>query len=90
LKGKYQADLLGAAAGLAVLIGLLRSAFGSTANFWLLFGVLFAAHSAGYYAGDWAHAQFGGAIGRLLWGAAHGLGFGAGLGFVLHELQARR
>jgi len=28
-----------------------------------------------------------GALAKLLWGAAHGLGFGAGLGFALHRSQ---
>jgi hypothetical protein len=31
-----------------------------------------------------------GATGRLLWGAGHGVGFGAGLAYVLWHVQARK
>lgn len=88
LKGKHQADLYGAAAGLAAATGMLRSAFGRRDGFLRLFAVLFALHSAGYYLGGELYALVHGSTGRLLWGAAHGLGFGAGLGYVLHQCQS--
>lgn len=88
LRGKHYADLWGAAVGLAGLAWLLQRAFGLEGGFLKLFLVLFALHSAGYYAGEELYAHFPGSTGRLLWGAAHGLGFGAGLGWVLYQCQA--
>lgn len=88
LRGKYQADLWGAIAGLAAVTWLLRRAFGATPGFLVAFLVLLALHSAGYYAGEKLYAVVGRSNGRLLWGAAHGLGFGAGLGYVLWRFQA--
>jgi hypothetical protein len=87
LRGKFQADLFGAAAGLAAMTWLLQRAFGHTRAFLALFGALFALHSLGYYAGEQLYAAVRGTNGRLLWGAAHGLGFGAGLGYVLQRCQ---
>ncbi|MBL9200166.1 MAG: hypothetical protein JNL39_06645 [Opitutaceae bacterium] len=90
LRGRYQADLWGAVVGLAAATWLLQRAFGATRGFLVAFVVLFLLHSAGYYAGEQLYAAVGRANGRLLWGAAHGLGFGAGLGYVLWRLQAPR
>lgn len=87
LRGKFQADLFGAAAGLAAMTWLLQRAFGRTTGFLALFGALFVLHSVGYYAGEQLYAAVRGTTGRLLWGAAHGLGFGAGLGWVLQRCQ---
>jgi hypothetical protein len=47
-------------------------------------------HSAGYYLGEALYATVRGATGRLLWGAAHGIGFGAGLGAALYMVQAQQ
>ncbi len=90
LRGRHLADLWGALVGLAALTVLFRRSFGhpgGARGFLPLFLGLFILHSAGYYLGGELHAQFGRSTGRLLWGIAHGLGFGAGLGWLLHRLQ---
>lgn len=87
LRGRHHADLWGAALGLAVMTLLIQRAFGDRKNFLPLFAVLFTCHSLGYYAGDVLHGLLRGTAGRLLWGVAHGAGFGAGLGYLLYEVQ---
>ena len=89
LHGKFHADFWGSVAGLAAMTWLLQRAFGQPHGFLAMFAVLLALHSAGYYAGDYLHSSIAGPKGRLLWGAAHGLGFGAGLAYVLIRCQAR-
>jgi hypothetical protein len=69
------------------MTALIRASFGSTSSFLTLFGVLFTLHTLGYTLGDELHVLVRGTNGRLLWGAAHGLGFGAGLGYVLFHCQ---
>ena len=83
LKGKYHADLWGAAVGLAALTLVLRAALDLPVGFLAAFGVLFTCHTLGYTLGDELYALVKGKAGRLLWGAGHGVGFGAGLGFLL-------
>ena len=87
LKGKFHADLWGAAVGLAAMTLLIRSYFKSSRSFLTLFSVLFATHTLGYTLGDDLYALVRGTTGRLLWGAAHGLGFGAGLGYIIFHCQ---
>ncbi len=87
LKGKHYADLWGAMAGLACMTWLFQRAFGKQGGFFRLFVVLLICHSIGYYIGGELYAQVRGSTGRLLWGAAHGLGFGAGLGYLLYHCQ---
>ena len=87
LKGKHLADLWGAIAGLATMTWLVQRAFGQREGFLPVFLVLLGFHSLGYYAGEAIHVNVRGATGKLLWGAAHGLGFGAGIGYLLHRSQ---
>ncbi len=89
LRGKHHADLWGAAIGLAAMSALVRRAFNATGSALEAWAVLFACHTLGYTLGDELHAAFRGATGRLLWGTAHGVGFGAGLGYLLATAQRR-
>lgn len=88
LKGKHHADLWGSAIGLVFVTLLIVHAFEARGSFWLLFLGLLALHSLGYYVGGAIYPEFRGSTGRFLYGACHGLGFGAGLGFVLFHAQA--
>lgn len=88
LKGKHYADLWGSAVGLVLVTLIVMRAFEKRDGFWLLFLALLALHSMGYYAGGAIYPQFRGSSGRLLYGACHGLGFGAGLGFLLFHAQS--
>ncbi len=87
LRGKHHADLYGAAGGLAAMAWLIRRAFGRRGGFLPAWAVLFAFHTLGYTLGDDAYAWVRGPLGRLCWGAAHGVGFGLGLGYLLYDSQ---
>jgi hypothetical protein len=87
LSGKYHADLYGSLIGLCAMTWMFQRAFGSREEFLPMFAVLFLFHTVGYYLGGEMHALFSGPAGPLLWGGFHGLGFGAGLGYVLWRCQ---
>ena len=96
--GEWLASLLGSAAFAAVLAIAFRNARSLA---WAII-VLFALHSAGYFAGGWFYKWSNAASGRetlhisksaaalvakLGWGICYGLGFGAGIGAAFHRLQ---
>lgn len=87
LTGKHHGDLYGSAIGLLALAAIFKQAFGATFNLLFVFGILFTFHTLGYYLGDDLYQIVGGSAGRLLWGAGHGIGFGAGLGCLIHQCQ---
>ena len=89
LGGQYHADLFGSAAGLLGMAWIFHRAFGAPLGLLASFSTLFAFHTLGYYAGEEFCAQVGRRAGRLLWGTCHGLGFGAGLGAVIHLCQSQ-
>jgi hypothetical protein len=69
-------------------IGLtLATAFDAPKQACKVIAVLFVTRSAGYFGGELLHSAIPGMAGWLLWGAAYGLGLGAGLGYALHACQ---
>jgi hypothetical protein len=94
-------ELLGSAAGLAGLTCILMFSFRTRDVFLPVFGVLFTFHTLGYTFGGMCYYASHGkgilapvleskvALGRLLWGLFHGLGFGAGLGYAFYKCQAQ-
>jgi len=71
-----------------VALGLtLGTAFDAPRQTVKIIVVLFAARSAGYFAGEFLQHAVPGIVGRVLWGAAYGVGLGAGLGYALYACQ---
>ncbi len=87
LTARYHSDLYGSAVGLLLFALLFNRSFGASERLFSTFAVLFAFHTLGYYIGDDLNNAFGGRAGKLLWGAAHGVGFGAGIGYLLYHCQ---
>ena len=97
------AGWVGALAGTALMAGVFCWAFGAGGRFFAVFTVLFACNASGYFLGDYFYAFLKtpraleligevdpatlATLRKLLWGVAYGLGFGAGIGFALHQCQ---
>lgn len=80
-------EWVGSFAGCITMAAVFAFAFGRSSAIPTLFVYLFAANSAGYFLGSVLNSTVGGRPGMLLWGVAHGLFFGAGLGAVLETVQ---
>jgi hypothetical protein len=52
--------------------------------------VLGIGHTLGYFAGDWVNTAAGGPGGMVGWGACHGAGYGAALGWAIAKLEGGR
>lgn len=97
-------EWLGSLAGSAAFALVAASLLGNRRRWLKGSGVLFVAHSAGYFLGGqlygWSRTPaaaeiLGGlsngaivTLGQLGWGLLYGLGFGAGLGYTFFDLQA--
>ena len=96
-------EWLGSLAGSLALVAVTSWGLGNGQRFVSSSIAFFLAHSAGYFAGGllmaWvleAHhsgwlagisKDLVGLIGKLSWGLAYGIGFGAGLGYTFHACQ---
>lgn len=80
-------ELLGSIAGSCLLALVLAAAFKVGNSLPKLIPVLFLASSVGYFLGRLLHVAISGTVGMILFGAAYGLGFGAGLGYALFLVQ---
>ncbi len=95
LKGNA-GEIFGSAAGLAGFAFWISLMLKNREGFLVVWAVLFLFHTLGYTLGGVCYYSTYGraflapvleghtALGRLLWGLFHGLGFGAGYGFALH------
>lgn len=82
-------EWVGAFVGTALMSLVLSWAFGAMKSFALIALVMFVTNAAGYFAGDMINNSLGGRAGMMMWGAAYGLGTGAGFGYALYEAQSK-
>jgi hypothetical protein len=83
-------EWIGSAAGAMAFCVVLAAWFKAWRALALMCLVLFIAHSAGYFAGGWSFSmlrQEHAVVAKLAWGLLHGLGMGAGLGYVFRAAQ---
>jgi hypothetical protein len=84
-------EWLGSAAGSLAFAAVLALMFRNGRALLPVAVAVFVLHSAGYFAGgviydDFLHMPRG----RLLWGLAYGLGFGAGIGYAYWAVQRKQ
>jgi hypothetical protein len=83
-------EWLGSAAGSLAFAAVLALMFRNGRALLPVALVVFVLHSAGYFAGGVVYEEFmHQPPGRLLWGLAYGLGFGAGIGYAYWAVQRR-
>lgn len=87
----HAGEILGSAAGLTLFASCFRRAYPFEASLLLVVSVLFLFHTLGYTLGGYGYAHFRElgpkSLARLLWGLGHGLGFGAGIGYLLYQCR---
>lgn len=81
--GEQPAEVVASLFGSALLAGTLATGLGALQRFGVLFGVLFAANTIGYFFGGALFLALGRPVGMLLWGVAYGVILGAGLGLAI-------
>ena len=85
--GNAAGEWLGSLAGSVLMALVFAAGFGALRSTLKLSAVLFVSNSLGYFLGSALNNSVGGRVGMLLWGAAYGLFFGAGIGAALHLVQ---
>mgnify|MGYP003340183460 CR=1 FL=1 len=92
-------EWLASLAGTHAFAAFAWARMGRPGGFWKASIPLFVLHSAGYFAGEFVgYSLFRGGwegietstaktMGKLGWGCLHGLGFGAGIGWLFHGWQ---
>ncbi|HEV7404794.1 MAG TPA: hypothetical protein VGO11_17765 [Chthoniobacteraceae bacterium] len=88
----HPGSVVGLLAGAVVMGGMLALAFDAKRAAVAVIASIFVLSSIGYFIGGELKHAFAPAHpvnGRLLWGVAYGLGFGAGIGLAFHLCQSR-
>ncbi len=80
-------EWVGSLAGSILMAVVFAVGFGSLSSTPKLSAILFVTNFLGYFSGSKLNDAFGGRLGMMLWGAAYGLLFGAGIGAALHLAQ---
>lgn len=85
--GELPAEVLASVVASALLALSLALVLGSLGRGGVLFGVLLAANTVGYFSGGALYAALGRPLGMLLWGATYGVLLGTGIGVAIHLAQ---
>lgn len=83
-------EWVGSLAGSVLMAIVFALGFGAARLIPKLAVFLFLSNSAGYFVGSAVNNSVGGRGGMLLWGVVYGAFLGAGIGALLHQLQAER
>jgi hypothetical protein len=85
--GEQPAEVVASLLGSGLLALPLAAGLRALPRLGRLFGILFAANTAGYFLGGALYFALGRPVGMLLWGVVYGLLLGAGLGAAIHRAQ---